>query len=240
MRPIGTRAERKALGWLWGERGAEALDLRGDRGLRFDRLTRMRDHQALVKMHHPLLNAHRALAETAQGGRQLFQDLGPVAVLLAGKLDAHAFGSGFAGGQFAFIDRTLEQKPGGDLHQTGGQAHALGRIGESGRTRKSARFRSPRTVEVSSSLFDQRHAFSKEVFECGGRGETMDEWNRVRRLRGRSETARRSFVLMTHTPSLPSRGGEAAYTAAAPFAAASDHSARAAPSAHLPLSKVNG
>ena len=44
---------------------------------------------------------------------------------------------------------------------------------------------------------------------------------------------------MTHTPQLPSHGGEAAYTAAAPFAAAGDHSARAAPSAHLPLSKVN-
>src|ERR1700722_20987901 len=61
MPPIGTRAERKALGWLRGERSAEALDLRGDRGLGFDRLTRMRDHQALIKMHHPLLDAHRAL-----------------------------------------------------------------------------------------------------------------------------------------------------------------------------------
>ena len=33
----------------------------------------------------------------------------------------------------------------------------------------------------------------------------------------RSETALRSFVLMTHTHSLPSRGGKAAYPAAAPF-----------------------
>src|ERR1700733_4545360 len=167
------RTERKALGRLWRERGAKALDLRGNRGLRFDRLTRMRDHQALVKMHHPLLDAHRALTETAQGGRQLFEHLGPVAVLFAGQLDAYAFGSGFAGGQFAFIDRALEQKPGGDLHQAGGQAHALGRICESGRARKSTRFRSPWTVEVSSSLFNKRHAFPEELFECGGRGKMV-------------------------------------------------------------------
>src|SRR5580693_512390 len=179
----------------------------------------MRDHQALIKMHHPLLNAHRALAETAQGGRQLFEDLGPVAVFIAGKLDAYALGLGFAWGQFAFIDRALEQKPGGDLHQTRGQAHAFGRIRESGWARKSARFRAPWTVEVSRSLFDERHAFSKEVLECAGRGKTVNERNRRRRRRGRGKTAPRSFVLMTHTPSLPSHGGEAAYTAAAPFGA---------------------
>src|SRR4029077_4488324 len=109
-----------------------------------------------------------------------------------------------------FIDRTLEQKPGGDLHQTGGQAHAFGRICESGRARKSTRFRSPWTVEVSRGLFDKRHAFSKEVFECGGRGKMVNERN-CRRRRGRSKTAPRSFVLMTHTPSLPSHGGKAAY-----------------------------
>src|SRR3984957_3577331 len=165
----------------------------------------MRDHQALIKMHHPLLNAHRAPAETAQGGRQLFQDLGPIAVILAGKLDPYAFGSGFAGGQFAFIDRALEQKPGGDLHQTGGQAHALGRIGESGWAGKSTRFPSPWTVEVCSRFFDERHSFSKEVFECAGRRKMVNERNR-RRRRGRGKTALRSFVLMTHTPSLPSHG----------------------------------
>src|ERR1700689_5234840 len=199
----------------------------------------MRDHQALIKMHHPLLNAHRALTETAQGWWQLFEDLGPVAVFLAGQLDADAFGLGLAWGQFAFIDRALEQKPGGDLHQAGGQAHALGRICESGRARKSARFHAPWTVEVGGGLFDERHALSKEVFECAGRGKMVNERNGRRRRRGRGKTALRSFVLMTHTPSLPSHRGAVAYTAAAPFGAPGHNSARAAPSAHLPLSKVN-
>ena len=42
---------------LLRKRGAKALDLRGDHGLRSDRLTQMRDHQALIKMHHTLLNS---------------------------------------------------------------------------------------------------------------------------------------------------------------------------------------
>ena len=163
---------------------------------------------------------------------------GRAAIVLAGKLDAHAFGLGLARGQFAFIDGASEQKPGGDLHQTGGQAHAFGRVGESGRARKYARLFSARTVEVGCSLFDERHSFSKEIFECGGRRKTVNEWNRRRRRRGRGKTALRSFVLMTHTLSLPPT--EARPLRWPPLSwSPSHHSSRAVPSGHLPLSKVN-
>ena len=69
---------------------------------------------------------------------------------------------------------------------------------------RRARFRAPRTIQVRSSLLDERHPLPKQVFEGAGRGETVNERNRVRRRRSSGETAARSLVLITHTLSLPS------------------------------------
>src|SRR5579863_78628 len=198
------RARRVLARDLVRKGGAKALDPRGDLQGRTDRRPRMGDDQALVEMHHPLLDAQRALAQTPQARRQLVEKLGPAAVVLAEKLDPDALGLGLPRGQFALIDGALEQEPGGDLHEPRGQAHAFGRIGDGGRAGKAAGFLPSRTVEVRRGLLDQRHPFSKEVLEGPGGGKAVNERNRGRGRRGRGENASRSFVLATHTPSLPS------------------------------------
>ena len=66
------------------------------------------DDEALIEMHHTFLDAKRAVAESAQGRRQLVEKLGRTTEVLTGKLDPDALGLGLRGGQFAFIDGALE------------------------------------------------------------------------------------------------------------------------------------
>src|SRR6185437_5329908 len=184
------------LDWvLLRKGGAKALDPQCDLERRSDRSPRYRDDQALVEMHHTLLNAQRALAQAAQRRRQLVEQLGPAAVILTGKLDPNPLRLGLGGGQFAFVDGTLEEEPRGDLHKARGQAHAFGRIGDRGRAGKVAGLLPSRSVEVSGGLLDQRHTFPEQVLERPRGGKAVNERNRDRGRRGCSETASRSFGL---------------------------------------------
>src|ERR1700722_12073068 len=67
----------------------------------------------------------------------------------------------------------------------------------------------------------------------------VNERDRRRRCRGRGETARRSFVLMTHTLSLPPTETRPYRQPTRLLGSPSHNSSCAVVSAHLPLSKVN-
>ena len=57
----------------------------------------MSDGQALIEINDAFLNSERSLAQTAQGWRQLFENLRGAAEVLARKLDAQALSLGLAG-----------------------------------------------------------------------------------------------------------------------------------------------
>ena len=92
-------------------------------------------------------------------------------------LDAVLFGAGLIGGDLAFGDRALDQKPGGDLHQAGGQAHALGGVGQRHITRQGAGLVPARTIEIGRRVLDQHHAFPEHDTERIRGYEIAAEWH---------------------------------------------------------------
>ena len=97
--------------------------------------------------------------------------------------------AGFAGGEphlalflvrlrerhFAFLDRAVQQQPGGELHQPRGQPHALGRIDQSSVALELLGFLAARAVEIARGLLDQRHAVAKQGREDLGTRQPLAE-----------------------------------------------------------------
>src|SRR5208337_2692787 len=173
--------------------------LRGHLAAPSEQVRRADESEALVEMDNALLNPQRAPTQIAHHRRQLLENVRRAAEVLPRELDPVALTQRLGGRQFAFVDSALQQQPGGDLHEAGGEPHALGRIGERGHSRKSARLRPPGSIEVGGGLLDQRHSFPKQVLEGWRGGEAMNEGDSGRRLaRGRVD-ALPSVVRATHT-----------------------------------------
>ena len=142
--------------------------------MRFDWLTRMRDHQALIKMHHALLNAHRALTETPQSERQLFKNLRPAAIVLARKLDAmRSAWAWLEVNSPSLTARWSKSHEATCIRRVVKRMLSVEYAKPPGEEKRA--ILSPRTIEVSCGLFDERHSFAKEIFECAGRGKTVNE-----------------------------------------------------------------
>src|SRR5271166_4555294 len=205
---------RKAPRWAWldpallarspdrqsvGKRRAQTLVLQGDFAMPSHGLRRTGDRQAAIEMDDPFLDAQRTPAQTAESRRKLIVNLGGAAEILARKLDPMPFSQRLGPRQLALVDGALQQEPGGDLHEAGGQAHAFGRVGKGGRAGERARFRSPGAVKIGGRLFDERHALAKQVLERRRGGVAINEGDRRRRKPRGGKLPRRSFELATHT-----------------------------------------
>ena len=114
-----------------------------------------------VEPAHPLLQANRPVDQLAQPLRQQADHVG-VAVVAGRQLDLGLFLAGLDERHLALVHRTMQQQPGGELHQPGGQPHALGRIGERRVALELLRFAPSGTVEIAGGLLDQRHAFAEQ------------------------------------------------------------------------------
>ena len=104
-----------------------------------------------------------------------------------GRIEPHAalLGLGLVGRDLALGDGALQQEPGGDLHQAGGQAHALARIGEASPGATGARDSSrPGAVEIGGRLLDELHALLEQGLEGVRTHETLPEPDRIRRRAG--------------------------------------------------------
>ncbi len=93
------------------------------------------DVHAPVHVLHAVIQAAGAVQQLHQGRRQLLDLLAP------GRLEQVlrqpvAVVAGLGGGHLAFPHGPLHQQPRGQLHQPGGEPHALGRIGQSGLARQ--------------------------------------------------------------------------------------------------------
>ena len=63
-----------------------------------------------------------------------------------------------------------------DLHQPGGQPHALARIGERALAGQHPRILAAGTIEIGRRLLDEFHAFLEQRLERVGMDESAPEW----------------------------------------------------------------
>src|SRR4029079_1311257 len=83
------------------------------------------------------------------------------------------------------------------LHQPGGQAHALGRVGERRGPIELLGLLPPRAVEITRGFLDQRHAFLEQVGKSLRTRELLAEQDRSRAPRTVSGLFRHTLRL-TH------------------------------------------
>ena len=81
----------------------------------------------------------------------------------------------------ALAHRALHQQPRGDLHQAGGEAHALGGVGKRRAARQQLGVLAAGPVEIGGRLLDEIHAFLEgavEEFRPGepGNGFSLPDW----------------------------------------------------------------
>jgi len=98
-----------------------------------------------------------------------------------GRIEPHAalLGLGLVGRDLPFRHGALQQEPGGDLHQAGGEPHALAGIDEAGLARQVAGFLAARAVEIGRRLLDKLHALLEQGLEGVGTHETLPEPDRI-------------------------------------------------------------
>src|SRR5271165_4236012 len=197
-----------------GKSSPQPLVLRGHLAPAPIQVWRADENEALIEMDDALLDPQRALAQFAHRGRQLRENIGRAAEILARKLDPVALAQRLRGRQFAFVDGPLQQQPGGDLHEAGGEPHAFGRIGERGDPRKLARLFAPRPIEIAGGLLDQRHPLSEQVLEGRRSGEAMNEGDGGWGQAGGRGNALPSVVGATHTLDSDPGSSRSAYRSA--------------------------
>src|SRR5947209_1153522 len=85
----------------------------------------------------------------------------------------------------------MEQEPGRELHETGGEAHAFGGVSQRGIALQPFRFLPAKSIEISRSLLDQSHAAAEEVCESLRAGDPLAKRNSsVDRLLGHRYASR--------------------------------------------------
>ena len=101
---------------------------------------------------------------------------------LRGEAHAVLLGLGLVRRDLPFGDGSLDEKPRRDLHQPGGQPHALACIGERALAGEHPRILAAGAVEIGRRLLDELHAFLEQRFERVGMDESAPEMDRVGRL----------------------------------------------------------
>src|SRR5262249_46143455 len=104
--------------------------------------------------------------------------------LAAGQLDLDLFLVGLVERHLAFVDGAMQQQPRGELHQPGGEPHALGRVGECDGALEPLGFLPTGTVEIGRGLLDQRHAIAEQRRERLGVRKPFAEIDRAGFVRG--------------------------------------------------------
>jgi len=102
------------------------------------------------------------LNEFAQLHRQQ-RDVAGIMRVHTRKLDLALFLAGLSERHLALLHRTMKQKPGRKLHQSGGEPHTFGGISQRPSPLKLLGLLPARAVEVSRGFFNQSHAVTKQV-----------------------------------------------------------------------------
>ncbi len=105
-------------------------------------------------------------------------DAGILRPLVRRQLDLHALLVGLGERHFAFIDGTVKQQPGRELHQPRRQPHAFGGVAERRGPIELLGFLPARTVEIGGGLFDELHAVAEQLGEILRRRELFAEQDR--------------------------------------------------------------
>ncbi|MGY3461968.1 hypothetical protein ACVWW5_007418 [Bradyrhizobium sp. LM3.4] len=93
------------------------------------------------------------------------------------ELDLRLLAAGLAERHLAFLDRAVQQQPRGELHQAGGEAHALGRVGEADGAIERLGLGAAGAVEIGGGLLDQIHTLAEQDAERRRIGEPLAELN---------------------------------------------------------------
>ena len=81
-----------------------------------------------------------------------------------GQADPVLFLAGIFLVHLAGTDRPLQQQPGGKLHQAGGEAHALGGIGDGAVAIEQAGVLAALAIKIVGGLLHQAHVFLEYLF----------------------------------------------------------------------------
>src|SRR3984893_17690102 len=126
-------------------------------------------------MDNPRLQAKRYPNEVAQTRRQADENILVGHDALLGHRNPAFFGGGLGAAQFAFVDRALEEQPGGNLHEPCRQTHAFDRIGNRRRARQQLRLLAAIAVEVGGRPAHQIHSLLEKNHELFGRRQLLAE-----------------------------------------------------------------